>query len=83
VGKNLVIIQSEANLALARKIGLHFADTELVLMIDSDVLLFHREFIELGMLILNKVKKIGAIASPLCSNKIVTKNNVDISISHE
>jgi len=37
VGEKLVVIQTEANPALARKIGLHFADTEVVFMVNSDV----------------------------------------------
>jgi len=64
----LQIIQTEANLAQARKLGLSFADAEIVLMVDSDVIL-NKTFIDIGLKILSKFKKVGAVAAPLCKFK--------------
>jgi len=64
VGEKLVVIQTEANPALARKIGLHFADTEgVVFMVDSDAVV-NKRFLELGLLVLSKIRKVGVTAAP-------------------
>jgi len=67
VGEKLIVIQTEANLALARKIGLHFADTEVVFMVDSDVVV-NKSFLELGLSVLKRIKKVGVVAAPLCGH---------------
>jgi len=67
VGEKLIVIQTEANLALARKIGLHLADTEVVFMVDSDVVV-NKSFLELGLSILKRIRRVGVVAAPLCGH---------------
>lgn len=66
LGDNLVVIESNLDLAMARKIGLNLADTDVVLMVDSDVIITPAFYHYASKLIL--LPKIGAVGASLCSN---------------
>ena len=76
--EKLIIIQTSADLALARAIGIKHVNTEIFAFMDSDVLLPRNLNIEKLCKILKLDKRIGALSLPLCASRKRVANMMQI-----
>ncbi len=79
--KILKLIELDADLAYARKIGAFLADTEVVCYVDDDVIvpIYFKPLIERILSTLSASSRIGVIAFSTCSK--LPQNKIDIKVS--